>query len=119
MDGDQPVRSYGADSDVRRPDHARLDTGSNSFPVSGLSNDLQLPALDSRIKPLAEQIVARAASPHDKAEAIADYLRLHYGYTLQLPSTTPHDPVANFLFGRRQGHCEYFSSSLAIMLRTF
>jgi len=118
IDTDHPVTRYEADSDFRRPDPARLHHGSNSFPVSILSNYLQLPALDPRIKPLAEQIVAKAASPHDKAEAIADYLRLHYGYTLQLPSTTPHDPIANFLFVRRQGHCEYFASSMAIMLRT-
>jgi hypothetical protein len=29
----------------------------------------------------------------------------------------PHDPVANFLFERKRGHCEYFASSMAIMLR--
>ena len=30
----------------------------------------------------------------------------------------PHDPLANFLFERKQGHCEYFASSMAVMLRT-
>jgi protein-glutamine gamma-glutamyltransferase len=30
----------------------------------------------------------------------------------------PRDPVANFLFVRKQGHCEYFASSMVIMLRT-
>jgi transglutaminase-like putative cysteine protease len=118
IDTDHPVTRYEADSDFRRPDPARLHHGSDSFPVNVLSNYLQLPALDPRIKPLAERIIAKATSPHDKAEAIADYLRLHYGYTLQLPSTTPHDPIASFLFVRRQGHCEYFASSMAIMLRT-
>ncbi len=28
------------------------------------------------------------------------------------------DPIANFLFERKQGHCEYFASSMAVMLRT-
>ena len=28
------------------------------------------------------------------------------------------DPLANFLFERKQGHCEYFASSMAVMLRT-
>jgi protein-glutamine gamma-glutamyltransferase len=118
IDTDHPVTRYEADSDFRRPDPARLHRGSNSFPVAVLSNYLQIPPLDPRIKPLAEQISAQADSPHDKAEAIAAYLRLHYGYTLQLPKETPHDPIANFLFVRRQGHCEYFASSMAIMLRT-
>ena len=30
----------------------------------------------------------------------------------------PHDPLANFLFERKQGHCEYFASSMAVMLRS-
>ena len=28
------------------------------------------------------------------------------------------DPLANFLFDRRKGHCEYFASAMAVMLRT-
>src|SRR5713101_2136568 len=118
LDTEHPVTRYEADSDFRAPDAARLHKASGSFPADVLSNHLQHPALDPRIKSLAEQVSAKAVSPHDKAEAIADYLRLHYGYTLQLPKSTPHDPISNFLFVRRQGHCEYFASSMAIMLRT-
>ena len=44
--------------------------------------------------------------------------RTRFGYTLQLPRTPPKDPIANFLFERKQGHCEYFASSMAVMLRT-
>jgi protein-glutamine gamma-glutamyltransferase len=59
-----------------------------------------------------------AGSDFDRASAIENYLRTRYGYTLQLPRTTPRDPIANFLFERKQGHCEYFASSMAVMLRT-
>jgi transglutaminase-like putative cysteine protease len=118
VDAEHPVTRYEADSDFRRPDPALLHQTSGSFPADALLNNLQLPALDPRIKPLAEQISAKAVSPYSKAAAIADYLRLHYAYTLQLPSTTQHDPIANFLFVRRKGHCEYFASSMAVMLRT-
>jgi len=30
----------------------------------------------------------------------------------------PQDPVANFLFERKHGHCEYFASAMAVMLRS-
>jgi len=50
--------------------------------------------------------------------AIEIYLRTRFGYTLQLPRVLPHDPLANFLFERKQGHCEYFASAMAVMLRT-
>ncbi len=33
-------------------------------------------------------------------------------------SPLPPDPLADFLFVRKQGHCEYFASSMAIVLRT-
>src|SRR4029079_6296695 len=57
-------------------------------------------------------------TPYEKAAEIEGYLRSNFAYTLQLPSTTPADPIASFLFERRQGHCEYFASAMAVMLRT-
>ncbi len=41
----------------------------------------------------------------------------HYEYTLELPPVEPADPLAFFLFHRKKGHCEYFASSMAVMLR--
>lgn len=52
------------------------------------------------------------------ARRIEEYLRSRYGYTLELPETQPEDPIANFLFERRRGHCEYFASAMALMLRS-
>jgi len=79
---------------------------------------LQLPALDPRIPALAQQITARAPTPYDKAAAIAQYLRTHFGYTLELARRAPADPLAYFLFERRAGHCEYFAAAMTVMLRT-
>src|SRR6266700_360415 len=117
-DTEHTVTRYEADSELRRPVATRLHKDSGSYPPEIFPGYLQLPALDPRVKPLAEQITANVASSFDKATAVENYLRVHYGYTLQLPSTTPHDPIANFLFVRRQGNCEYFASTMAIMLRS-
>ncbi len=46
-----------------------------------------------------------------------NYLRSTYGYTLELPKVEPDDPLAFFLFHRKKGHCEYFASAMAVMLR--
>ncbi|MGA3204346.1 MAG: DUF3488 and transglutaminase-like domain-containing protein, partial [Bryobacteraceae bacterium] len=74
--------------------------------------------LDVRIFRLAREVIEGAASDNAKARAINEYLRANYGYTLHLlPATVP-DPLANFLFERRKGHCEYFASAMAVMLRT-
>lgn len=42
-----------------------------------------------------------------------------FGYTLDLkPTDRELDPVLDFLVNRRQGHCEYFASSMALLLRS-
>ena len=48
--------------------------------------------------------------------AIERYLRTQFGYTLELPGTLANDPIAEFLFVRKKGHCEYFASAMAVML---
>jgi transglutaminase-like putative cysteine protease len=118
LDNEHPVSRYEADSKIPAPLGARLQSA-NDFLGGDVSPDyLQVPKLDSRIRPLTEKIVGNAKTPYDRASAIETYLRTHYGYTLQLGKTKAADPISDFLFVRRRGHCEYFSSAMAIMLRT-
>jgi protein-glutamine gamma-glutamyltransferase len=118
MDRDRAITGYEAVSDLAQPSLALLRSGSGNVPASIALRYLQLPPLDPRIALLARQVTASANTTYEKAAAVQQYLMTHYGYTLQLPRTTPRDPVANFLFVRKQGHCEYFASAVAIMLRT-
>ncbi len=118
LDPEHPVNLYEASSDIREPGPAELRTASSTYPAEVLDSYLQLPPLDVRIPRLAEQITASSGNNYDKALAIEQYLRTNFGYTLQLPRTLPHDPVAHFLFERKQGHCEYFASSMAVILRS-
>jgi len=117
LDPEHPVGRYEATSDIAQPSPGELRTASNDYPPEILLNYLQLPPLDGRVVSLAQQIAASTDNTYDKTTAVERYLRTHFGYTLQLPRTVPRDPVANFLFERKEGHCEYFASSMAIMLR--
>ena len=45
-------------------------------------------------------------------------MRSAYGYTLDLRRVEDGDPVADFLFNMREGHCEYFASAMVLMLRS-
>ena len=81
-------------------------------------NYLQLPDLDARIEELAEQVTASAPSPLQRAEILERHLLSEFGYSLDLPEEDTDDPLAHFLFERREGHCEYFASAMAVMLRT-
>jgi hypothetical protein len=118
LDPERPVNRYQATSDVAQTPASSLRSAGQAYPPDVLSSYLGLPALDSRIPELAKQITASADNEYDRAAALETYLRTHFGYSLQLSRTVPHDPLANFLFERKQGHCEYFASSMAVMLRT-
>jgi hypothetical protein len=118
MDIQRPVSIYEADSDISRPSPKQLRDAGEVLPQAA-SLYLQLPpGLDVRIPQLAAQITDSASNRYDKAAALEKYLKSHYAYTLKLPSSPVRDPLANFLFERKQGHCEYFASSMAVMLRT-
>ncbi|MGC0773747.1 MAG: DUF3488 and transglutaminase-like domain-containing protein [Candidatus Acidiferrum sp.] len=97
----------------------QLRAASTDYPEDVRDIYLQLPAqLDSRIPKFAKQITDRAGNPFDKTVALENYLRSHFAYTLNLTGKPGDDPLAHFLFETRAGHCEYFASAMAIMLRT-
>ena len=82
------------------------------------SNALQLPATDSRIIQLSHRVADGTNDEVKKARALERYLRETYRYSLTDLPVGEGDPLAVFLFDIRQGNCEYFASSLAVMLRS-
>jgi hypothetical protein len=82
-----------------------------------LKTDLSLPSnLDPRVAALAKRI-GGGKDPLDAAAAIEKWLSGTLQYTRDLSGETQ-DPISNFLFKRRRGHCELFSSTMVIMLRS-
>jgi len=78
---------------------------------------LQLPPLDPRIPALAHGLGARAVTDAARARVVEQYLQRGFAYTTTLLDRQVPDPLANFLFERRAGHCEYFASAMTVMLR--
>ena len=117
LDPENPITRYEAESQLAEIDSDELRLAANTAPA-GMDEYLKLPPLDIRIAKLAEEITAAAPSNYEKAIALEHYLATRFGYTLELPSRVPLDPLANFLFERKHGHCEYFASSMAVMLRS-
>lgn len=68
-----------------------------------------------------ERDASAAPSPQDArvAAAIEAHLQQNFNYTLSLPPRRgADDPILTFLLDRREGHCEYFASAMAAMLRS-
>ena len=123
---------YKAYSDISQPSEQVLRRDNNKYSKE-IERYLQLPttdgerldddtgnlAIDRRIVELANKIVAEsgAKNRYDKARAIENYLQTNFAYTLDL-KVSGDEPVADFLFNIREGHCEYFATSLAVMLRS-
>src|ERR1700687_992342 len=105
LDAERPINRYEAESQLPAIDSDELRLAMNIAPV-GMDAYLKLPPLDILISNLAEEIAAPAPSNYEKATAVEQYLSTHFGYTLELPRTLPQDPLANFLFERKKGHCE-------------
>ncbi|HVF88423.1 MAG TPA: DUF3488 and transglutaminase-like domain-containing protein [Blastocatellia bacterium] len=78
---------------------------------------LRLPEIDPRVAKLAREVTRNAPTSYDKARAIEQYLKTEFEYKLDtLPTRS--DPLAEFLFDTRTGHCEFFATAMAVMLRT-
>ncbi|HEV8591173.1 MAG TPA: DUF3488 and transglutaminase-like domain-containing protein [Pyrinomonadaceae bacterium] len=109
--------SYTVLSDTVLPTETELRIDRERY-SSDDGNYLQLPEpLDPRIAQLATRITANSFNRYDKAKAIEQYLQTQLGYTLEMKAGGE-DPLADFLFNVREGHCEYFATAMAIMLRT-
>jgi len=81
---------------------------------------LELPSnLNPQIGALARSVIVKSGARtwYDASRAIESYLRDNYGYSLEMKAGGP-DPLSDFLFNVKQGHCEYFATAMAVMLRT-
>jgi transglutaminase-like putative cysteine protease len=110
---------YKAISDTTEPDVEALRSDIRAYPTS-YQRYLRLPeTLDPRIAALANAMIVNthARNRYDEAKAIELQLQTNYAYSLQMKASGP-DPVADFLFNVKAGHCEYFSTAMTVMLRT-
>lgn len=114
---DRPLR-YVAVSDLGPPRPERLGAGDGLIAPKISERYLALPAVSSRVKALAREITEAAPTPYAAALLIEGYLKTQFLYRLGVTPTPGADPLEDFLFTQKQGHCEYFAGSMAVLLRT-
>ena len=137
IQGDLPFVRVDAEGGLqsRRHDFERLMykaiSDTDDPPVEELRDDmrpygdsferyLQLPEdLDRRIVYHAQAVLrnAQVRNRYDAAKAIELDLQKNFAYSLEMKASGP-DPLSDFLFNVQSGHCEYFSTAMAVMLRT-
>jgi transglutaminase-like putative cysteine protease len=99
------------EGDLRRPARA------GDYPDEIRDAYLQLPELSPRLRGLARELAAGAATPFDVVRRVDAYLTETLRYSLDLGRPSGADPLDEFLFYRKTGNCEYFAAGMAILLR--
>ena len=119
----------GEDADLSRPFEydvftSRLTSISQGlYPFNYRVPCLELPQGLTRLEELAKEIASPSEYPGaaERTDRLVSYLRdsPEFSYSLDLSVDDPSvDPVVDFLFNRKQGHCEYYATALALMLRS-
>jgi len=110
-------RVYSRETDRARPGRASL--AEEQLAPGTFDNYLRVPtSLTARLSGLAGEIMAGQRTPAAKVQAVVGWLRRTHSYTTNLKRDERiEDPLEDFLFAEKDGHCEYFASAAAILLR--
>lgn len=89
-------------------------------PVKGPRRlDLQVPRrLRPQLIALVRQWTAGEREPERMLQALERHLSQDFSYSRETTRPINSDPILDFLFRDRRGHCEYFASALALLART-
>jgi len=79
--------------------------------------DVALPADAEAVRALAMSVAGGLRGALAAALAIENHLRTAYAYSSSTYAPVRQDPVQWFLFDSRAGHCEFFASSMVMLLR--
>ncbi|MDB4943781.1 MAG: Transglutaminase-like enzyme putative cysteine protease [Labilithrix sp.] len=115
------VRYQGSDSHGLRYDAfvaGDREPITETLPLGDRGRYLELPPeMPTRIGDLAHEWADAQPTPYLKAKALEEHLKHDFKYDTGSPSGGKPQPVDHFLFESKRGHCEFFSTAMAIMLR--
>jgi protein-glutamine gamma-glutamyltransferase len=81
--------------------------------------DLDIPQAErSTLQKILQSLDLKGKSDEERIEAIAAFFQKDFRYSLELPPSKRNTtPLSTFLLDDRFGHCEYFASATALLLR--
>ncbi len=78
---------------------------------------LKIPDLNPSTLQWLGQLLEGVHTPESQAEILVNHFHTNFTYRLGAPDLNRLSPLEEFLFEKREGHCERFASALAILLR--
>lgn len=113
---------YDVESDVSTAGPGQLRKTSTDYPEEIRNLYLQLPAdttMVERWRAAARTATVGATNPYDRVAALVRWIGSECKYNLKADAVpADQDVVDTFLFKQKQGYCDSFASSLAMLCRT-
>jgi transglutaminase-like putative cysteine protease len=118
IDAQTDADIYTAVSRIQYVTVDQLRATGNTYPDSIRRRYLSLPnKLPQRVRDLALDLTANQINLYDRAMAIETYLR-KFPYSLDVPAPPSDRDVADyFLFDLKKGYCDYFATSMVVLVR--
>lgn len=116
VDGElYPGMRYEVESQVPRPSQASLDREWD-YDEEQMAQYLLLPDVPQPVVDLTDRITEGLDTPYQKAVAIQRHLR-SFTYNEDVALEHSYDDLVTFLTEVKEGYCEQFASSMAVMAR--
>jgi hypothetical protein len=110
---------YWANSLITQASEQQLREAGDSYPQWIAGRYLQLPDISERVVQLAAEIAAPYDNVYDKATAIERFLRSEIAYNEKIEAPPEdRDPVDYILFELQEAYCDYYATSMAVMVRS-
>jgi transglutaminase-like putative cysteine protease len=110
--------SYTLVSNATTATEKAMREAGTDYPLEIVDRYVQLPeGFSPQVAELARTLTVSSTTPYDSARIIEAYLRtIPYNDLIAAPPDDV-DPLEYFLFEIREGYCDYYASSMAMMLR--
>ncbi|NLV07749.1 hypothetical protein GOC83_16560 [Haloarcula rubripromontorii] len=111
--------TYSATSVTPPDDPAVLRTSGRDYPEEIESRYTGVPASTSaQVGPFTDRLTEDSDSPYETAATIERWLETNKNYSLNVSQPPEDDVASEFIFQMDEGYCEYFATSMVVMLRS-
>jgi hypothetical protein len=77
----------------------------------------EYPDQSAKLKTWLDKLTASSGDQEEIADAIVSHFRKTFKYRVGVPDLKRSAPLDDFIFNRKEGHCERYASALALLLR--
>ncbi|MDS0221741.1 DUF3488 and transglutaminase-like domain-containing protein [Haloarcula sp. S1AR25-5A] len=114
-----PGTTYSATSVTPPDDPEVLQTSGRDYPDEIESRYTGVPASTSaQVGPFTDRLTEDSDSPYETAVTIEQWLEANKNYSLNVSQPPEDDVASEFIFQMDEGYCEYFATSMTVMLRS-